>query len=53
MPRTNWSCPKVSRISPETVSIPMVASDRPTNSETAVFRGSLPPMPMKAQKARR
>lgn len=53
MPRRRSVKPKVSRSSPDTVSMPTVAKARPARSETAAFMGSPPPSPMKEQKARR
>ena len=52
-PLTSSSTPMVRRTAPETVSMPMAATAKPMASETSVFIGGEPPMPMKLAKARR
>ena len=52
-PLTSSSTPKLRRTLPDTVSMPIAAMAKPMASETSVFIGGAPPMPMKLAKARK
>ena len=52
-PLTSSSTPKLRRTLPDTVSMPTAAMAKPMASETSVFIGGAPPMPMKLAKARK
>lgn len=53
MPRISALMSKVSRIAPETLSIPTVAKAKPSVIETMVLSGGPLPKAMKEQKASR